>query len=66
MVDSQIQRIATYTAVTGEPGLPWRLQTVQLANGNVFEMEPHEAENLKYVNIKENDSIKKYKKNSTE
>ncbi len=34
-----VQRGVAYTAVTGEFGLPWRLQTVQI--------EPHETENLK-------------------
>ena len=34
-------------AVTGELGLPWRLQAVQFENGNAFEIEPHETEKLK-------------------
>ena len=42
---SYVQRSVTYTAVTGEFGLPWRLQTVQCAN---VEIGPQETENLKH------------------
>ena len=39
-------RSEKYTAVSGECGLPLRLQTVQFAKGNKFDIEPHETENL--------------------